>query len=558
MNHCSQIFLPFPIHHYHLFMKVSYLQPTFTAGPHIGQNTASTIMDDVDDMDIDLGPTDEGEAFQLVNMPQISVGADDTNPIEQEPDQSTLSITTAQNYVGDRAQVSIADSDSLAPHKIHIRGVDDFTTEDLIAFTSEHLPFETPTQIEWIDDTSANIVFNTPATALKALEQFTYISFGEPFSVPALQLRPAKILSKYPQSSLQVRLALSDDRKRPRAYEASRFYMMHPEHDPREQRRHDRSREDGPNDYRRRRYGHDEHRRRKNGDSAQGFKPSMYDDDASALASRENGNTSRRGSFSMNSTLSSDERSGGERHTRHTHYGDSYRPGRHDRSGGTSRDRSASPGRVKAYTPNHSKRMSRRRTPPPPYQTRDPHPIPLQNEGKELFSSKSALDTVSNGTGMELFPHKTMSTNLTRELFPNKSITINHRRSDAFDAADETADLFASRLSVPFTERENSFHVIKKTSAAPTSSFGRLRGSDLEPDSEALENLEDGGISIQGVSKKQDQGFSIRGAADDNARNGLVKELFPGKALCNAGKELFVEKIHGRGGRRNRAQDMFY
>ena len=159
-----------------------------------------------------------------------------------------------------------------------------------------------------------------------------------------------------------------------------------------------------------------------------------------------------------------------------------------------------------------------------------------------------------NGTGKELFPHKTVSTNVTKELFPSKSILINHRRSDAFDAADETADLFASRMSVPFEGRANSS---KTTAAAPISSFGRLKGTDFEPDFQALENLKDGGINIRGVAEKQDQGFSIRGAADDNARNGLVKELFPGKALGNSGKELFAEKLQGRGGKRNRAEDMF-
>ena len=149
------------------------------------------------------------------------------------------------------------------------------------------------------------------------------------------------------------------------------------------------------------------------------------------------------------------------------------------------------------------------------------------------------------------------SANPTKELFPNKSITINHRRSDAFDAADETADLFASRLSVPFTERDNPT-TTKRTTTAPSSSFGRLKGPDFEPDSEAMENLAVGGISIRGVSRKQDRGFSIRGAADDDVRNGWAKELFPGKALGNAGKELFAQKLQGRGGRRNKAEDMFY
>ncbi len=404
------------------------------------------------------------------------------------------------------------------------------------------------------------MVFGTPATALKALDQLTNIAFGDSSSVPSLQPRLAKAFSKHPESSLQIRVALFTDRKRPRAYEASRFYMMHPEHDPREQHVRDRSSQNGYDGYRRRRYGHDEHRRRRNGDSAQGFKPSMYDDDPSALASRENGYMSRRGSYSMHSTVSSsDERnSGGERRTRHAHGVGSYRPGRHGHSIGISRDRSASPGRSSTHTSNYSRRRSRRRTPPPPYQPRDPHPVLRQNQGKELFPSKSTLDTDINPIGRELFPHKTVTTNVIKELFPNKSNNVNHRRSDAFDAADETADLFASRLSVSFTERDNSTNAPRRTTAGPISSFGRLKDSEFEPVSEALENLEGGGISIRGVSKKQDQGFSIRGAADENPRSGVAKELFPGKALGNAGKELFAEKLQGRGGKRNRAEDMFY
>ncbi len=540
-------------------MEVPHLQTPFLAGPHMGQNTAYTTMDDGDDMDIDLGPIDEGETIQLVHTPQVPFGSVMLT-IEQAPDPSTFTTSQTQNHVGDGDHSPGADYDNLTPHKIHIRGVDDFTTEDLMAFAAEHSPSETPTRVEWIDDTSANIVFGTPAAASKTLNQLTNITFGDLSSIPILHLRPAKPSSKHPESSLHVRVGLLTDRKRPRAYEASRFYMMHPEHDPREQRLRDRSTQDGSDDYRRRRYSRNEHRRRRNGDSAQGFKPSMYDDDPNALSSRETGHTSRRDSYSMHSTISSsDERnSGGETRTRHTHGADSYRPGRHGNSNGISRDRSASPGRCSTHTSNYSRRRSRRRTPPPPYQPRDPHPILRQNQGKELFPSKSALGIDTKRTGRELFPQKTVTTNVNKELFPNKSNTVNHRRSDAFDAADETADLFASRLSVSFTERDNSANIPTRATAAPISSFGRLNGTNFEPDSEALENLEDGGISIRGVSKKPDQGFSIRGAADDHPRNGLAKELFPGKALGNAGKELFAEKLQGRGGRRNRAEDMFY
>jgi hypothetical protein len=46
-------------------------------------------------------------------------------------------------------------------------------------------------------------------------------------------------------------------------------------------------------------------------------------------------------------------------------------------------------------------------------------------------------------------------------------------------------------------------------------------------------------------------GITIKGSAG-------VKELFPGKA-GNVGKELFSEKLEGRGGnRRRKAEDLFY
>jgi hypothetical protein len=46
-----------------------------------------------------------------------------------------------------------------------------------------------------------------------------------------------------------------------------------------------------------------------------------------------------------------------------------------------------------------------------------------------------------------------------------------------------------------------------------------------------------------------DQGFAIKGAS--------VKELFPDR-FGNSGKELFAEKIEGRGRQRQRAEDLFY
>ena len=153
--------------------------------------------------------------------------------------------------------------------------------------------------------------------------------------------------------------------------------------------------------------------------------------------------------------------------------------------------------------------------------------------------------------GKELFPNKRIAANLKKELFPHK--TSNHRRSDAFDAADETADLFATGMHVPFTDGvmdvpPASRSLAESITIASSSSYGRLIDS---PDP----NLGAKGLSIRGAS--QNQGILIRGIANEVPRVGNVKELFPGKSF-NAGKELFAEKLLGRGGRRNKAVDMFY
>jgi hypothetical protein len=61
-----------------------------------------------------------------------------------------------------------------------------------------------------------------------------------------------------------------------------------------------------------------------------------------------------------------------------------------------------------------------------------------------------------------------------------------------------------------------------------------------------------GRLNIRGVAKTSAiHDFTIRGAAQENA----AKELFPHD---NAGKELFEARLEGRGGRRQKAEDLFY
>jgi len=314
---------------------------------------------------------------------------------------------------------------------------------------------------------------------------------------------------------------MTTDQKRPRAHETSRFYLMHPEHDPREQRHRGERSSNGI--YNRRSYSDEEHRRRRRRDHEQGFDPSMYDDELALgrLSSID---------------LSSDEHNNASGHSSRRH-ADSYRP---------ARDRSASPDRQGT----RDNRRRRQRTPPPPYRSRVPRPFPSENKGKELFPSKSAPDAAPDKNGKELFSNKMLAAGLKKELFPTKVNKTNyHRRSDAFDAADETADLFANGLSVPFSEASRSL-TDRITTASSSTSYGRLKASDPESRIDT-QSHDDDGLNIRGTS--QGNGFSIRGGA---SAAGTIKELFPGKAIGNGGKELFAGK--SRGGRRNRAEDMFH
>lgn len=410
---------------------------------------------------------------------------------------------------------------------MHIRGVDDLTTKDIKDFSTEHYPSHDPTRVEWIDDTSANIVYDDAATAGEALESFILPSDGsENSSFSALHLRRAKMLPNHPELDLQVRTALVTDQKRPRAYETSRFYLMHPEHDPREQRRREERRSNG--DYQRRGYSHEEHRRRRRRDHEEGFDASMYDD--------------KPASGGRDSTDLFFEEHHNESHRPSQPHRDSYRP---------ARDRSASPNR-QGTRDNGRKRQ---RTPPPSYRSRDPNPFPSENQGKELFPSKSSPGGEADKNGQELFSNKMLAVGLKKELFPTKvNNTNHHRRTDAFDAADETADLFANGLSVPFTEGAQASRSLadRITNAKTATSYGRLNASDPEPRAPTqTQNNDD--LNIRGASSQRDNGFSIRGGA---SAAGTIKELFPGKAIGNEGKELFAGKL--RGGRRNRAEDMFH
>ncbi|KAI1916841.1 hypothetical protein LOZ61_000743 [Ophidiomyces ophidiicola] len=467
------------------------------------------------DMDLDLGP-------ELI-----------PGPIELE-----AAATTVNNGLSEELNSTIANEDPQF-EKVHIRGVDDLSTDDIKRFAAEHFKGEELARVEWIDDTSANIIYNSAEAGLQALTAFTQQSVEEGDSaLPSLRLRSAKALSTHPDSVLQVRSAVKTDRKKKRAHEASRFYLMHPEHDPRErmrrefaERRRSGRRDDSTGDYNRRRFDDREHRRRRGLASNDRFDETMYDDSEEP------------------SRGSSGDRTRGRRKTI-----DDLFPDRSERSSGRLRDRSASPvcAEFEDITGlgDDRRASSRRFRDRSPQHSRDRNGYSRLNAGKELFASANASSDESSGR-RELFPNKTASSYLKKELFP-KSTMSNHRRSDAFDAADETADLFAKRITVPLVDGagdvdhemnaegqgRRGVELFPGHISGPTKSF-KIRGKSDNP-----------GFSIRGNADNLDNGISIRGAAS-------VRELFPSKYTGNEGKELFSDKLEGRGGRRRKAEDMF-
>ncbi|KAJ5156981.1 uncharacterized protein N7482_008081 [Penicillium canariense] len=420
--------------------------------------------------------------------------------LEPEPEQPVPEPIVTDSLTQEDTVDSL--SEEAVYEKVHVRGVDELTTEDIKQFAIAHFVNEAPSRVEWIDDTSANVIYSSAEVGLQALAALTQVSEEEDATaLPPLRLRSAKLLSTHPDSVLQVRSAVKADRKQARAHEKSRFYLMHPEHDPRERLRQEisdrrRGGDSSDGDYRRRQFDDRELRRRKDRDHDDRFDANMYDDqpqgDSYSDSERDRGARRRRGPREL---FPEDERSSGRL-----------------------RNRSASPGRD---TLDDEKLVDTRRR----FRERSPQ-VSRRNQGKELFSS-------GDSNARELFPNKPSSSYLKKELFPSKP--SNHRRSDAFDAADETADLLGRRISVPVTDGNNSAQ--------------RNRNVELFPDS-----------TPGGISRTEDQGFAMRNAGRGmsiKGRGSSVRELFPNKYKNNAGKELFSEKLEGRGGRRQRAEDMF-
>ncbi|KAI9646108.1 hypothetical protein NHQ30_005548 [Ciborinia camelliae] len=436
------------------------------------------------DMDIDVGVIEE---LPIPDMVDIEL-------IPDEPAEVHNGTSAPNDNFG-------PDAEKPAPEKVHIRGLDNLTTKDVKNFALHYFDGIIG-RVEWIDDSSLNLVYQDSDIAEVALRKFSAQELPEDLSqLPLLQSFPANPFPDNPKISLQVRIAVAGDRKQRGARERSRFYLFNPEYDPAERRKREggrRYRDRDDDGYRSRRYDEREQRNRQRGDEEAGFNASLYDDDEAALATRAGRGHGRSGSGSSGSDFRErvDRRGSGRE----------LFP---DRGGnnGRLRDRSASP---------------------------------MRNEERARDNNRRRRDTAAaeNRSKAQVIKAHLRKETSTKELFPSKLGTT-HRRSGALDSADETADLFANRMPVPFLDGSSDVRPPTKSSLA-----------------ERITSDQPQGFSIRGTAKPSSSGFSIKGLASDNS---TMKELFPARAEGgNSGKELFSERLVGRGGRRQKAEDLFY
>lgn len=183
---------------------------------------------------------------------------------------------------------------------MHIRGLDLLDENQLKNYLSTNLGGKGADRIEWVNDTSANLVFSSSAAAQEALIALCAVEIGDATQLTPSEVLPAKVFPEKPEVALQVRFAVESDRKERGAAQKSRFYLFHPEWDPeteegrrrrdgRDRRYRDRDDRGGA-----RRGGRTRYEERYRDEEPDSFDVNLYDDDAGALSRRTRTRSPRR------------------------------------------------------------------------------------------------------------------------------------------------------------------------------------------------------------------------------------------------------------------------
>ncbi|KAK6366284.1 hypothetical protein LTS17_010790 [Exophiala oligosperma] len=441
-------------------------------------------------------------------------------------------------------------------NKVHIRGVDEMHTNDILGFVHDHFSeVGDNVHVQWVDDTSANLCFKDNDTAKLAQLAFVATPITEEQLINApFELRAAKPLASRPASMLVVRVAQQGDRKKKNAREASRYYLLHPDQDPTERMRRefaDSRVEAG--DYRRRRFDDREmHRRRRgnNGDDGrEEFSANMYDD-----APATDTETAARGRDLFSRVAKGRRRSASpSRRTRNSDeidISDSEDDGRNRRRG---------------------------------YRDRNDR-NPRSNAGKELFGSASER----KGGGLhsdriDVYPNKASDSDAAMSIEPNSASSSSrpandpaNSRANAAAAKRLKADLLSAAQTSPRSNHRRSHAMDAKNEEDLAQRFARKsisidstksfkNGGGLANTGVELfpSNGNGGGMSIKGSAGGDGGGggFSIKGSGGLSIKGRAeAKELFPNQyqreSGRNEGKELFDQPVREKRIRR-RAGDLF-
>ncbi|KAF5018042.1 hypothetical protein F66182_9992 [Fusarium sp. NRRL 66182] len=216
-------------------------------------------------MDLDIEMDDAVDTGH--DIPIADLGRDDII----QPDEPEEPGEVAED------EPAIDDPKTLIPTKIHINGVDTLHTSDIKAYVKSH--FGDVDRVEWIDDSSANLLFPSEHTARDAIVALSSVPVADATALAIGESLPAKPVEGKPDISLQVRFAVANDRKQAGAALRSRYYLLHPEHDPEERRRRN---DENRSRYRDRDGGYHRdgggRRRRASEEEVETFEASMYDD----------------------------------------------------------------------------------------------------------------------------------------------------------------------------------------------------------------------------------------------------------------------------------------
>ena len=557
------------------------------------QSQIASMVTDIDmDIDMEIDPEvarmqAEAEAINARAQQHAQEAAqnDAMNGIEQAPEEGEV------------------DPNAIMPFKVHLRGLDDLTTRKIEEGVREVYNTDLYRRLQWIDDTSANLVFDTEDAAADALAALSAEDENEP-----LKLRAVKLLESLGGAQLQARMAIEADVKAPGAKDRSRFYLMNPDYDPDSRpRKRKNIRDHGPRIKRTRQFSEDELSHRRGSVQSVPFNVEFYDDapsgpDAAArpvshssassydtkkktreggdlFANRDNG---RLRSDHIRDRSASPDRDGDGR------YGFSEeQPYRR-----TARHRSATPPRLRRNRENQDARLERSKE---LFPSRGATTSSLKANGRAPEAPRSKPSHAHNGNGnananepADLFPDRTI--NGSRELFPDKA---QHRRQEARDInVDEVATAIGQynldgtcdvcdtyHYSSPFPGPSRAGRKSKSNETTNTGRdlFARVTGGPQSNSSNGrlrsdgnTSSSKDQGFSFKGAGKAE-PGFSILGASESNNNRergaNLAKELFPHRAgtsggdnngrsdAPNGGRDLFDGRIKGRA--RKRAEDLF-